>query len=183
MFSSWNIVWVIKTRIIRWAGHVVRMRDRRGLGGETLEKKTLWKPRRRWDDTIKMPLQEVGWEGMDSIDMAQDRDRWRALVNAVINFRFHKMLEISWQAEDLLASLEELCSVESVTWSGLHSSIEWETDHSGECGSDRSRTSRTTPTYTWRYWEKSAKPESKYSVFGPKFETRPFKFVAPRSEL
>jgi hypothetical protein len=44
-------------------------------------------PRRRWEDNIKMDLQEVGWEGMDWIDMAQDRDRWRAVVNAVMNLR------------------------------------------------------------------------------------------------
>jgi hypothetical protein len=44
-------------------------------------------------DNIKMDLQEVGWEGLDWIDMAQDRDRWRALVNAVMNFGFHKIQE------------------------------------------------------------------------------------------
>jgi hypothetical protein len=56
---------------------VVRPEGRRPLG----------KPRRRWEDNNKMDLQEVGWEGMDWIDMAQDRDRWRALVNAVMNLR------------------------------------------------------------------------------------------------
>ena len=47
----------------------------------------LGRPRRRWEDNIKMDLQEVGWVGMDCIDLAQDRDRWRVLVNAVMNFR------------------------------------------------------------------------------------------------
>jgi hypothetical protein len=50
-------------------------------------RRPLGRPRRRWEDNIKMDLQEVGWGGMDWIDMAQDRDRWRAVVNAVMNFR------------------------------------------------------------------------------------------------
>jgi hypothetical protein len=50
-------------------------------------RRPLGRPRRRWEDNIKMDLQEVGWGGMDWIDMAQDWDRWRALVNAVINLR------------------------------------------------------------------------------------------------
>jgi hypothetical protein len=50
-------------------------------------RKPLGRPRRRWEDDIKMDLQEVGWGGMDWIDMAQDRDRWRAVVNAVMNLR------------------------------------------------------------------------------------------------
>jgi hypothetical protein len=54
-------------------------------------RKPLGRPRCRWEDNIKMDLQEVGWGGMDWIDMAQDRDRWRALVNVVMNFDFHKM--------------------------------------------------------------------------------------------
>jgi hypothetical protein len=50
-------------------------------------KETTWKPRRRWEDNIKMDLQEVGFEGMGWIDLAQDRDRWRALVSAVMILR------------------------------------------------------------------------------------------------
>jgi hypothetical protein len=53
------------------------------------------RPRCRWGDNIKMDLQEVGWEGVDWIDMAQDRDRWRALVNTVMNFGLHKTRGIS----------------------------------------------------------------------------------------
>jgi hypothetical protein len=50
-------------------------------------RRPLWRPRRRWEDNTKIDLQEVGWEGIDWIELAQDRDRWRALVNAVMNLR------------------------------------------------------------------------------------------------
>jgi hypothetical protein len=55
------------------------------LVGKPEEKRPFGKPRRRWKDNILMDLQKVGWEGMERIDLAQDRDRWRALVNAVMN--------------------------------------------------------------------------------------------------
>jgi hypothetical protein len=57
------------------------------LVGKAKGKRPLGRPRRRWEDNIKIDLQEVGWVGMDWIDLAQDRDRWRALVNAVMNLR------------------------------------------------------------------------------------------------
>jgi len=59
----------------------------RVLVGKPEGKKTLVRPRPRWEDTIKMNLQEVGCRGMDWIELDQDRDRWRALVNAVMNLR------------------------------------------------------------------------------------------------
>jgi hypothetical protein len=91
MYSSPDIVQVIKWKRMRWAGHVARMGERRGGYRVLLRKpegKTpLGRPRHRWEDNIKMDLQEVGCVGMDWIEVAQDRERWRALVNAVMNFR------------------------------------------------------------------------------------------------
>jgi len=76
---------------MRWTGHVARMGERRGLYrvlvGKPEGKRLLGRPRRRWEDNIKMDLQEVGCGGMEWIELAQERDRWRALVNAVMNLR------------------------------------------------------------------------------------------------
>jgi hypothetical protein len=55
--------------------------------GKPEGRRPLGRPRRRWEDNIKMDLREVGWGGMDSINLAEDRDRWRAVVNAVMNLR------------------------------------------------------------------------------------------------
>jgi len=89
LYCSPNIVRVIKSRRTRWAGHVVCMGERRGvyrvLVGKAEGKRPLGRPRLRWEDNIKMDLQEVGCGGMDWIELAQDRDRWQALVNAVMN--------------------------------------------------------------------------------------------------
>jgi len=92
LYCSPNIVRVRKSRIMRWAGHVARMGERRGvyrvLVGKPEGKRPLGRPRRRWEDNNnEMDLQEVGCVGMDWIELAQDRDRWRALVNAVMNLR------------------------------------------------------------------------------------------------
>jgi hypothetical protein len=90
VYSSPNIIRVIKWTGMRWAGHVERMVEKRGayriLVGRPEGRRQLGRPRRRWEDKIKMDLQEVGW-GMNWIEMAQDRDRWRAVVNAVMNLR------------------------------------------------------------------------------------------------
>ena len=82
---------VIKSRRIRWAGHVVRMGKERGvcrvLVGKPEGKKPLERPRRRWVDNIRMDFQEVGCGYVDWIGLAQDRDRWRTLLSAVMNLR------------------------------------------------------------------------------------------------
>jgi len=76
---------------IRWAGHVVRMGERRGVYRVLVRKlegkRPLGRPRRRWEDNIKMDLQEVLCAGVDWIELVRDRDRWRALVNAATNLR------------------------------------------------------------------------------------------------
>jgi hypothetical protein len=65
----------------------VRRGAYRALVGKPEGRRPLGRPRRRWEDNIKMDLREIGWGGMDWINLAQDRDRWRALVNAVMNLR------------------------------------------------------------------------------------------------
>jgi hypothetical protein len=89
MYSSPNRM--IKSRRMRWAGHVARMGETRNACRIFVEKPTgkrpLGRPRRRWADNIKIDRREIGWVGMDCIDLAQDRDQWRALVNAVMNLR------------------------------------------------------------------------------------------------
>ena len=67
----------------------------RVLVGKPEGKRPLGRPRRRWEDNIKMDLQEVGCGGMDWIEVAQDRDRWRALVGTVMNLRVPKVRGIS----------------------------------------------------------------------------------------
>jgi len=89
LYSSPNIVRVIKSRRMRWAGHVARMKEEREvyrvLVGKPEGRRPLGRPRRRWVDNIRMDLQEVGCGYMDWIGLAQDRDRWRTLVSAVMN--------------------------------------------------------------------------------------------------
>ena len=91
LYSSPNIVRVIKSRRMRWAGHVAFMGEDRGvyrvLLGKPEGKRPLGRPRRRWVVNIKMDLQEVGCGYIDWMGLAQDRDRWRTLECAVMNFR------------------------------------------------------------------------------------------------
>ena len=78
-------------RRMRWAGHVARMGEERGVYrvflGKLKGRRPLGRPRRRWVDNIRMDLQEVGCVYMDWIGLAQDRDRWRTLVSAAMNLR------------------------------------------------------------------------------------------------
>ena len=102
LYCSPNIVRVIKSRRMRWTGHVARMVEERGvcrvLVGKLEGRRQLGRPRRRWVDNIRMDLQEVGCGYMDWIGLDQDRDRWRTPVCAVMN------LLVPWNAENFLTS-------------------------------------------------------------------------------
>ena len=91
LYSSPNIVQVIKSRKMRWAGHVACMGEERGvysvLVGKLEGRRPLGRPRHRWVDNIRMDLQEVGCGYVDWIGLAQDRDGWWTLVSAVMNLR------------------------------------------------------------------------------------------------
>jgi hypothetical protein len=91
LYSSPSIIRIIESRRMRWAVHVARMGEKinayRLLLGKPEGKKPLGRPRRRWVDYIKMVLLDIGCGGVDWIGLAQDRDKWRALVNAVMNLR------------------------------------------------------------------------------------------------
>jgi hypothetical protein len=90
-YSSPSIIRIIKSRRMRWAGHVARIGEKRNayrlLVRKPEGKRPLGKPRRRWVDNIRMDLGEVGWSHVDWIGLAQDRNRWRALVNSVLSLR------------------------------------------------------------------------------------------------
>jgi hypothetical protein len=89
LYSSPNIIRMIKSRRMIWAGHVARIGETRNayriLVGKLEGERPLGRPRRRWVDNIQIDLREIGWDGMDWIKLAQDRDQWRALVNTVMN--------------------------------------------------------------------------------------------------
>jgi hypothetical protein len=91
LYSSTSIIRIIKSRRMRWEGHVARMGEKRKvyrlLVGKPEGKRPLGRPRRRWMDNIKMDLLEIGVNVVDWIGLAQDRYRWRAFVNLVMNFR------------------------------------------------------------------------------------------------
>jgi hypothetical protein len=76
---------------MRWSGHVARIGEKRNsyriLVGKPERKRPLGRPRHRWLDNIKINFREIGWDGMDWIDLAQDRDQWRNLVNMAMNLR------------------------------------------------------------------------------------------------
>jgi hypothetical protein len=84
LYSSPRIIRIIKSRRMRWAEHVARMGEKRNvyrlLVGKAEGKRPLGRPRRRWMDNIKMDLLEIEFSGLDSIGLAQDRYRWRALL-------------------------------------------------------------------------------------------------------
>jgi hypothetical protein len=91
LYSLPSIVRVIKARRMRWAGHVACMGEVRGvyniLFGKPEGRRPLGRPRRRWKDNIRIDLREIGFGNVDWFRLAQDRDRWRAVVNTVMNLR------------------------------------------------------------------------------------------------
>jgi hypothetical protein len=91
LYSSPSIIRIIKSRSMRWADHVARMGKKRNayrlLMGKPEGKRPLGKPRRTWVVNIRMDLVEVKWVDVDRIGLAKDRNRWRALVNSVLNLR------------------------------------------------------------------------------------------------
>jgi hypothetical protein len=86
LYSSPSIIRIIKS-MRRWAGHVARMGEKRNAYRLLVGKRPLGRPRHRWVDNIKMDALQIGWGDVDWIGLVQDRDKWRALVNAVMNLR------------------------------------------------------------------------------------------------
>jgi hypothetical protein len=91
LYHSPSIIRIMKSRRMRWVGHVSRMGENRNacrlLGGKSEGKRPLGRPKRRCLDNIKIDLGEVGWGDVDWIGLAKDRSRWRALVNSVLNLQ------------------------------------------------------------------------------------------------
>ena len=91
MYSSFNKIRSLKSRRLRWAGHVARMEQSKNayrvLVGKPEGKRPLGRPRRRWEDNIKMDLREVGSDPGEWIDLAEDREQLRAYIRAVMNLR------------------------------------------------------------------------------------------------
>jgi hypothetical protein len=91
LYFSLSIIRIIRSMRMSWAGHVARIGEKRNayrlLVGKPEGKRPLGRPRRKWVDNIRTDLGEVGWGDVDWIGLAQDRNRWRGLVNSVLNLR------------------------------------------------------------------------------------------------
>ena len=98
LYRSPNIVRVIKSRRLRWAGDIARKEKSRSdfkiLTGTPTGKRPLGRPRRRWEDNIKLYLKEIVINTRNLLNLTQDRDYWRALVNAALNLRVAKAMEL-----------------------------------------------------------------------------------------
>jgi hypothetical protein len=105
----------MKSRRKRWARNGEKGKANRILMWRPEGKRPLGRPRRRWVDDAKLDLREIGWDDMDWIHLAYDREQWRAFVNTVINLGLHKILGNSWVAERLEASQEDLNSMQLVS--------------------------------------------------------------------
>jgi hypothetical protein len=119
LYSSSGIIRIIKSRKMRWAGHMARMGAKRNvymlLVGKPEGKRPPGRPRRRWIDNIKVDLLEIRLSVVDWIGLVQDRCRWRALVNSVMDLRFHKMPGNYRVAAQLVVSRAVLISTELVS--------------------------------------------------------------------
>jgi hypothetical protein len=113
-----SIIRMIKPRRMKWAGHVAQMRKKRNayrlLAEKPEGKKPPGRPTCRWVDNMKMDFLEIGWGGMDWIGLSQNRDKWRAFVNAVMNLWVHKLLGISQVATQLVVSGVVFSSIQLV---------------------------------------------------------------------
>jgi hypothetical protein len=87
LYSSPSVIRIIKSRRMRWAGHIARMGEKRNAYRLLVGKRPLGRPRCRWVNNIRIDLGEVGWGDVDWIGLVKDRNRWRALVNSVLNLR------------------------------------------------------------------------------------------------
>jgi hypothetical protein len=109
LYSSPNIIRIIKSSRMRWAGHLARMGKKRNvyrlLVGKPEGNRPLERPRCRWVDNIKMDVVKIGWGGVNWICLALDRDKWRAPVNVVMNFGLNKMLGNCQAATQMVAPL------------------------------------------------------------------------------
>ena len=98
LYRSPNIARLIKSRILRWVGHVARMKEGRSafkiLTGKPTGKRPLGRPRRRWEDNIRMDLEEIVINVGNWVVSAQDRNYWRALVNAALSHRVPYAMEL-----------------------------------------------------------------------------------------
>ena len=121
LYCPLNIVRVIKSRRMRWAEHVAQMEERKGvyrvMVGKTEWKSLFGRPRCRWKDNIKIDLQEVGCGGMAWIELAQDRNSWRALVNAVMN------LQVPRNAGNFLTNWEPVCFSRWILFHGVSKQV------------------------------------------------------------